>query len=121
MFFGFLDSGRVDLLECAGKNGSGLAFIIQQRIDQKLKQQLVEIKKASGKSIGDILREAVGVQAPSTKNAYARGRSDAARDYLVQYKCSVCGGTLHINTSEEKKAAAQYMREQGWAHGECRD
>lgn len=93
--------------------------IVSVRVNQELKQQLDEIKQMSGKSVGDILREAVGVQAPSTKEAYTRGWNYATRAYIVKYKCRVCGGTILINTSEEKKAAAQYMREHGWAHSRC--
>lgn len=89
------------------------------RVDQKLKQQLDVIKRMSGKSVGDILREAVGVQNPSTKNAYALGFSNATKAYRVQYKCNICGGTALLQSSEEKKAAAQYMREHGWAHANC--
>lgn len=93
--------------------------IVSVRADQKLKEQLDEIKKASGKSVGDILREAVKVQAPSIKEAYTRGWNDATQAYRVQYKCSECGGTIFISSPDEIKAVARYMRENGWAHSEC--
>lgn len=93
--------------------------VVSIRADQKLKEQLDEIKQTSGKSVGDILREAVKVQAPSTKEAYTRGWNDATRAYRVQYKCCVCGGTMLLSSSDEKKAVARYMREHGWAHSKC--
>ncbi len=89
------------------------------RVSQELKKQLDEIKDLSGKSVGDILREALELQAPSTKHAFAQGYIKAKKDWGVTYKCSVCGGTIWINSPQEKKAAAQYMREHKWHHGEC--
>jgi len=93
--------------------------IISIRVSQDLKKQLDEIKGMSGKSIGDILREAVGVQSKSIKNAWNRSHSLAKSIYGVRYKCSVCGGDMIIDTADEKKAAAKLMRESGWKHTSC--
>jgi len=93
--------------------------IVSVRVDQELKQHLDEIKITSGKSVGDILREAVGVQTPSTKKARTLGWKGATQFWRVQYRCSICGGTISIDSAEEKKAVAQYMREHGWAHSSC--
>ena len=92
---------------------------ISVRVDLELKNQLEEIKEMSGKTVGDILREALGVQAPSAKNAFELGCKNAKLEYGVPYRCSVCGGTIWVSTPQEKKAVAQYMREHGWAHGDC--
>jgi len=93
--------------------------IISIRVSQDLKKQLDEIKEMGGKSIGDILREAVGVQSKSTKTAWNRGFNPAKTRYGVWYKCSVCGGSILIESNNEKKAAAKLMRESGWRHGSC--
>ncbi len=92
---------------------------ISIRVSEDLKKQLDEIREMSGKSIGDILREAVGVQSKSTKNAWNGGHSVAKSKYGVRYKCSVCGGDMIIDTADEKKAAAKLMRERGWKHSSC--
>lgn len=92
---------------------------VSVRVDQELKNKLDEIKEISGKSVGDILREAVAVQAASAKSAYANGYSKAKKDWGVTYKCSICGGTMWLHSPQEKKEAAQYMKEHGWAHREC--
>jgi len=93
--------------------------IISIRVSQDLKKQLDEIKEMSGKSIGDILREAVGAQSKSIKNVWNRSHSLAKSIYGVRYKCSVCGGDMIIDTADEKKAAAKLMRESGWKHTSC--
>ena len=93
--------------------------IVSIRVSQELKKQLDEIKEISGKSVGDILREAVGVQSKSAKSSWKRGYGYARTIYGVWYKCSVCGGSMLIETDDEKKAAARLMREAGWHHGSC--
>ena len=93
--------------------------IVSVRVDLELKKKLGEITKLSGKSVGDILREAVKVQAPSVKNAYDMGYETAKFSYRVLYKCSICGEVLEVNTPDTRKAAAKYMEENGWAHTSC--
>jgi len=92
---------------------------ISIRVSQDFKEQLDEIKEMSGKSVGDILREAVGIQSKSIKSAWKRGYGFAKSIYGVPYKCSVCGGNMLIESTDAKKAAARYMREHGWHHGDC--
>ena len=93
--------------------------IISIRVSQDFKKQLDEIKEMGGKSVGDILREAVGVQSKSTKTAWNRGFNLAKTQYGVRYKCSVCGGDIIIYSTDEKKHAAKSMRESGWRHASC--
>ncbi|MFC1869938.1 ribbon-helix-helix protein, CopG family [Chloroflexota bacterium] len=95
--------------------------VVSIRVDQDLKNKLAEIKQISGKSTGDILREAVGVQGKSTKKAYRTGIEHAKIKYGVWYKCSGCGETILIQHETEKKAAGQCMREHGWGHADCKN
>ena len=96
---------------------------ISVRVSRELYSQLKRLKERSGKSVGDVLREAVKAQAPSSGDAYnrgyRRGSKEAEELYRVDYRCSGCGGTLPVTTVEEKQAAASCMRESGWAHGSC--
>ncbi len=93
--------------------------IVSVRVDQKVKEKLDEIRAISGKSLGDIIIEDLKVQAPSTERAFKKGIDFGQELYGVSYKCSVCGGTIWIDTPEQKKAAAQLMRENKWRHGGC--
>jgi len=92
---------------------------VSVRVTRELYDQLKELREESGKSLGDILREALKLQAPSVKKAYQRGYEAAKNEFAVFYKCSVCGGNLTVTTAKEKEAIAQYMREHGWRHGKC--
>ena len=92
---------------------------VSVRVRRELYDQLKDLREHSGKSVGDILREALKEQAPSTKRAHQLGYAAAKREFAVSYKCSVCGGNLMVNSLEEKQAIARYMREHGWGHGAC--
>jgi len=92
---------------------------VSVRVTQELYDQLKDLREHSGKSLGDILREALKEQAPSTKKAYQLGYNAAKNEFAVSYKCSVCGGNLTVTTAKEKESIAQYMKEHGWEHGEC--
>jgi hypothetical protein len=96
---------------------------VSVRVDRKLYDELKELQNLTGKSLTDILREAVRKQKPWAKDAYDLGQKagydSAKRQFEVTYRCSVCGGLITMNTADEKKAAAQYMRENGWKHSKC--
>ena len=93
--------------------------IVSARVDQKLEQQLDELKAISGKSVGDVLREAMKTQKASCRRAYRLGIEEGKREYGVKYKCAVCNKEMWITTPEEKKSAAEYMHK-GWHHGSCK-
>ena len=93
--------------------------IVSVRVDLELKKQLEEVTKLSDKSVGDILREAIKVQAPSVKNAFKKGYLSAKFHYRVVYKCYVCGKILEVHTPDARRVAAKYMEEHGWAHTSC--
>lgn len=97
---------------------------ISVRVDRELFDRLQDLKGHSGKSIGDILREALGVQAPATKKAYDRGykkgTADAERRYRIQVPCKVCRGLIPITSRNGKETAARLLHEAGWGHLRCR-
>lgn len=96
---------------------------VSVRVSQPVYDRLKALRERSGKSLGDILREALGVQEPTTNvtfnRGYRKGHADAEKLYRVDYRCSVCDGPMTINEDTEKQRAAQYMREHGWGHGSC--
>jgi len=94
--------------------------IISARVDKELKQQLDEIKRMSGKSLGDILREALKVQTPSAKRALTRGKNEGKSKYGISYKCSECKGTMWIDTPEYRGYVTELIEKYGWGHLECK-
>ena len=94
---------------------------ISIRVTEELYDELEALRLNSGKSLGDILREALGKQGPRAENAYNRGYNAAKAVFGVQYKCSVCSGEIVISSKEEKDAVALYMRQKGWGHANCID
>ena len=96
---------------------------ISIRVSRDIRDRLQQLRERSGKSLGDILREALDVQEPAAGAAYRRGymngRTSAEKIFRVDYRCSVCNGRLTIVRDTAKRAAATYMRENGWAHASC--
>ena len=97
--------------------------VVSLRVDKELYDRLKGLQRVSGKSVADVLREAVGQQEATANNAYEIGYEDAidwADDtWRVDYRCSGCGGTMTIDSEKEKAVAAEYLRKKGWAHEEC--
>ncbi len=111
---------------------------ISVRVGRDLYDRLDEIRTREGKSFGDILREAVGVQERDTSNAYSRGvregrkkgeedghtrgraegEAAAKQKYLVTYRCHRCGGWTELSSDEEREAVRQCM-EGTWVHDKC--
>ena len=92
---------------------------VSVRVTQEMREDLDLLRCVSGKSLGDILREALNKQLPSTGEAYETGYEYAKSEFAVTYKCCICGGNIILSSAEEKTAAAQYMRDHRWAHTEC--
>lgn len=96
---------------------------VSARVSKRLFREIKALKERSGKSVADVLREALATQAPSAKEAFDRGFKRGSREterrFRVDYRCSQCGGTITVTTAEEKRAAAEAMRERGWAHSTC--
>jgi len=92
---------------------------VSVRVSRELYDKLSELRRVSGKSLGDVLREAVGKQVPSTKQAYLTGYNAAKSKYQVAYRCCVCGKTIIVNTENERNAIARFMG-QTWHCGECK-
>jgi hypothetical protein len=93
--------------------------VVAIRVDLELKEQLEEAKKAGGKSVRDLLREALKVQTPKFKINWNNGYQAARYKYCVTYSCSKCGKPIEITSENEKKAAAQCMTKNGWGHVSC--
>jgi len=89
------------------------------RVSSDLYAKLKDLREKSGKSLGDILREALSKQAPTAQRAFDRGCAKAREIFQVTYACSVCGGLMQVTSTDEKQAIARYMRESGWHHVNC--
>lgn len=51
---------------------------------------------------------------------WSGGYKDGEKDFKITYPCSVCGKLMEMNPGEnDHKAMIEYMKEQGWHHGNC--
>ena len=97
--------------------------VISMRVSKVLYLQLRDIKQMTGKSVADVLREAMGAQFDKGTEAwrlgFSRGYKKAQEKYRVNFRCHTCGGTVPIFGQQAMLAAAELMREAGWGHGRC--
>ena len=97
--------------------------VISMRVSRVLYLQLRDIKQITGKSVADILREAMGTQYDKGTEAwglgYSRGYKKAQEKYRVNFRCNTCGGTVALFGQKAMLAAAELMREAGWGHPQC--
>lgn len=89
------------------------------RVSADLYDKLKDLREKSGKSLGDILREALRKQAPTVQKAFENGYSKAREEFGVTYACSACGRLMQVRSLDEKRAIADYMRNYGWRHVSC--
>lgn len=99
--------------------------VVSVRLSPELRHELDLLKFESGMNTADVIRIAVDKAKPDLKAAYERGVEDgyetASQIYEVSYPCSECGEwDLSITSDEEKELVAEFMRQQGWHHTECR-
>ena len=91
------------------------------RLPPNLRHELDLLTIESGMSTADVIRIGVDKFKPDIKVAYERGVEAAREIYEVSYPCSECGvWDLSITSDEEKDVVAEFMRQQGWHHTECR-
>jgi hypothetical protein len=93
---------------------------ISVRVSRELHDEIKNLMKITGKSMGDVLREAHDKQMPSAKKAYQAGYDYAKDLFAVSYPCSVCGAQIALTSKEAKEAVAQYMKDRGWHHTRCK-
>ena len=89
------------------------------RVDKKLKDELDELRTKEGKSLGDILREAVGKQLPNVEHAYQDGFAAGQANAAFYFPCSKCGGLIQIISQEDKQLVAESLKGCGLGHKTC--
>ncbi len=110
---------------------------VSVRVDRKLYERLVAIRDKEGKSFGDVLREAIGIQERTSGRAYNRGFSegysqgqrdghrkgyaDAKQTYVVRYRCNLCDEWIELSSEKGKAVARECMEERGWGHSRCHE
>ena len=96
---------------------------VSARVPLQLHARIKLLQMQSGKSLATIIEEAVEKQEPVIKGVWVRGyeqgEAAAIKRYRIIYRCNRCGGTIHAESDDVKKAAARLLREAGWGHTRC--
>ena len=102
-------------------------------------QRLLELRDKSKLSLGEIVRQALGLTEDQLDKArmlgfgegveqgyragFAGGRqqgfAEARQRYAISHPCSSCGKPITISTDGARKWVAKAMVDAGWHHGQC--
>ena len=97
--------------------------VISMRVPKVLYLQLKDIKAMSGKSVADVLREAMGEQfntgTEAWQRGFAAGYKKAEGKFRVNFRCRWCGGSVAIFGPKAMRATAELLREARWGHAQC--
>jgi predicted DNA-binding protein len=90
------------------------------RVDKELKDKLDELRTKGGKSLGDILREAVGKQLPNVEHTYQEGFAAGQANAAIHVPCEICGGLMQITSEADKQSVVDSLKGCGLVHVTCK-
>ena len=101
---------------------------VSVHVDKAFYVELQELKARTGKSVGDVLREALGKQKASSGDAhqtgfvegYEQGYGDALKDFPLG-RCARCRELLRWDLSDKKHLAILTERITDVRHAHCPD
>ena len=98
------------------------------RVTKEIFDRLQDIKQREKRSFADILKVGLGIlkldsekEDKAYRRGYDKGYKKAENEFKVTYPCSVCGKIMSLDSEDERRAAAEYMKAHGWAHHECHE
>ncbi len=98
--------------------------VISVRVSEAQKRQLDEMARTSGKTVGQLVREGVGLERRDWRKAYRsgldRGREESRERYAVRVPC-VCGHSFTVEGQERIQEVEDILTAQcSWYHRGCR-
>jgi len=93
------------------------------RLPLPLFQRFEAQMKATGKSMGQLVREALDPALRDRRADYTKGWNDGSRKaadrYGVSTPCLECGGPLFVVAAEDKQLVSDLLARYRWAHKQC--
>ena len=108
-----IESGLTRLAMLADANSKIYRTSLERESESRYKSRhFAELNKTTA-----TLHKAAEMRVEAARN---QGWAEAYQKYAVAYPCSICGKLITIDPgSETHRAILGYLREKGWAHGEC--
>jgi hypothetical protein len=103
------------------------------RVTPADRKRLADLMTRTGKSLGQILREGLGLAerdetaafnrgvAHGQKLGFDRGLEEGEKRFAIHYYCSICGkyDPIVLPGSKDHQAVVDALHEKGWGHSEC--
>jgi len=97
--------------------------VLSIRVNQEVRKHIKDHQRKTGKSVADILKEAIRIQDESYELArlegHEEGFNEAKSQYRISFPCGVCGQEIEITNEDTKQAVRGYMVGQRWGHSSC--
>lgn len=100
--------------------------VISFRVTQEELERIEEIARLSGKSVGVMVREQLGIYAKDARDksvyqqGYNEGFAEASEQFRIWYHCCICGEKLWLAPdSNAHEAMMELMWTADWAHNSC--
>jgi hypothetical protein len=96
------------------------------RMKKEERERIKLLAERSGKSISQLVREALLGTEKNDTELYEKGFNDGYNkgesEWKVFFYCNVCGEPIYIvPTSDSHIALVDYMKEHGWRHKKCHE
>jgi hypothetical protein len=98
-----------------------IAFLLDINSEKYLKEVNKEAERRYRSRHFTEMNKAVATKINQNKSSWFNaGYAKGKKDWCVWYFCAICGERIDIPpNSDSHKGVVVYMREKGWAHGEC--
>lgn len=98
--------------------------VVSVRVSEAQKKKLEEMSRTSGKSVGQLVREGIGLERRDWREAYRRGldrgREEARERYAVKVPC-VCGHSFTVAGQDRIREVEEILAaHSNWYHKDCR-
>lgn len=98
--------------------------VLSVRVSESQKRQVEEMARTSGKSVGQLVREGLGLELRDWLEAYrhglARGKEEAREKYAVTVPC-ICGHSFHVVGEDRVREVEDILAAHcSWYHRSCR-
>jgi len=102
--------------------------VISIRVDSETAERLRDLARKSNESLATLIKENLDLQEGEYSEAWSSGYGDGCndgydkgrREHQIWYFCAICRKRINITpNSNIHEALVGYMKEHGWAHGEC--
>jgi hypothetical protein len=95
--------------------------VVSIRVSREMYEEIKSLQDIGGKSLGDILREALDKQEVITDTAYKNGFNIAKFLFGITFKCNICKQSIMVQDKNLKDSIVDFLESNGCGHSSCHE